>query len=148
SKRIPAAHRLLMTLLNSSGKELAKEIVSTVQLSQYGAHIRGRQQMLPNSEAVLTQLSSGRQARVRIAWQQKSTTHHGLYDAGVELLSGFEFWGVSFAEPEQAKAPTPPPVPSLHEILEELVKQSEDDPGTRIMETVWCGLVDHLEARD
>ena len=150
SKRVSASHRLLLTPLSPGGKEQAKEIVSTVELSQHGAHIRGRRHLLPDSEAVLTQLSSGRQARVRIAWQEKSTTHQGLFDAGVEVLSGFDFWGVSFAE-EAMPAKTeeaPAPVPSLRDILDELVKQSEDDPGTRIMETVWCGLVDHLEARD
>ena len=147
SKRIPASHRLLLTVVNADGAESAREIVSTVELSQYGAHIRGRKQLQADSEAVLTQLSSGRQARIRVAWQQKSATHHGQLDTGVELLSGFEFWGVSFSEqvPEQSADPAGP---SFRDILDELVKQSGDDPGTRVMETVWCGLIDHLEARE
>jgi hypothetical protein len=149
SKRVPASHRLLLTLLSPSGTELAREIVSTVELSQYGAHIRGRRHFEPESEAVLTQLSSGRQARVRVAWQEKSGAHHGLFDTGVELLSGFDFWGVSFTDPATGQASgAAEAAPSFRDILDELVKQSADDPGTRIMETVWCGVVDHLEARE
>ena len=158
SKRIPATQRLLLTVLGPNGAELAKEIVSTVEVSQYGAHIRGRRILAPESEGVLTQLSSGRQARVRIAWQEKSTSHHGFLEAGVELLSGHEYWGVSFAEPvaEAAAAPASAggsggsgdsKTTTLQEILDELARQSGDYPGGAVLEAVWCGLVEQLETR-
>src|SRR5262249_22323627 len=142
-------HRVLLSLLGPNGEEVAKEIVSTVELSQYGAHIRGRRILTPESEGVLTQLSSGRQARVRIAWQEKSATHHGFYEAGVELLSGFDYWAVSFVNPPAVSDSAQPQTANaltLHELLYELVKNSSEQ-APKILESVWCGLVEELESR-
>ena len=150
SRRIPAAHRLLLTIFGPTGSEIAKEIVSTVELSQFGAHVRGRRILRPEAEGLLTQLSSGRQARIRIAWQKSDTTT-GFFDTGVEILSGFDYWGMSFAEPAPA-----PAVPSCgaastplttEELLGELKQTPSGDSGARLLETIWSGLIEQLEAR-
>ncbi|MBI4479082.1 MAG: hypothetical protein HY651_03570 [Acidobacteria bacterium] len=148
SRRIPAAHRLLLTIFGPTGSEIAKEIVSTVELSQFGAHVRGRRMLRPEAEGLLTQLSSGRQARVRIAWQKSDTTA-GVFDTGVEILSGFDYWGISFAEPAPAvsscgAASTPL---TTEELLGELKQTASGDSGSRILETIWSGLIEQLEAR-
>jgi hypothetical protein len=164
SRRVPAAHRLLLTIFGPTGAEITKEIVSTVELSQFGARVRGRRVLGPQSEATLTQLSSGRQARVRIAWQQKSESHPGYLDSGVELLSGFDYWGISFEEPAppaarvapaDAKAATGtqaargPAAKQLtaSELLAELSADSAADPDARVLEAIWCGLIDQLEGQ-
>lgn len=149
SKRVAAAHRVLLTVLNANGAEIAKEIVSTVEVSQYGARVRGRRIMRPESEGVLTRLSSGRQARIRIAWQQKDSSHSGYLDTGVELLSGFDYWGISFAEPEAAPANgSGSNMPATaQQLLEELKSAASGDAGSAMLEALWCGLIEQLEAR-
>ncbi len=59
SKRIPAAHRLLLTILSPTGSEIAKEIVTTVEVSSHGARVRGIRTFRPDSQGLLTQLGSG-----------------------------------------------------------------------------------------
>ncbi|MBI3934650.1 MAG: hypothetical protein HY316_08135 [Acidobacteria bacterium] len=151
SRRIPATHRLLLTILGPTGSEIAKEIVSTVELSQHGARVRGRRLLRPESEGMLTQLSSGRQARIRIAWQQKSAGNHGFLDSGVELLSGFDYWGISFAEP--AAAPASPASSNganpltPQELLQNLKEQNSGHAGAETLQTVWCALMEQLEER-
>ena len=167
SKRLPAAHRMLLAIVNSSGSEIAKEIVSTVEISQHGARVRGRRMFRAGSEGLLTQLSSGRQARIRVAWQEKVEAHPGYLDAGVELLNGFDYWRVSFADiaPVESSTPAaagvageaPQPVPvsaealpaqplTAQELIENLAAESADRP--QVLEALWCGLVDQLEARN
>lgn len=150
SKRVPGTHRLLLTILGPTGLEIAKEIVSTVELSQYGARVRGRRSLRPESEGVLTQLRSGRQARIRIAWQRKCSESAEFFDTGVELLSGFDYWGDSFADPHASVRDAVPgsagvaPLTTL-ELLGELKEELSGDAGARSMELLWCGLVEQLE---
>ena len=153
SRRIPAAHRLLLTIVGGAGSEIAKEIVSTVELSQFGARVRGRRMLRPESEGVLTQLSSGRQARVRIAWQQKAPAPPGFLDTGLEILSGFDYWGDSFTESAVSPAPLLPlgsnglaPL-TVEALLNHLKEQSGSASGLQPLETIWCGLIEQLEAR-
>jgi hypothetical protein len=158
SKRVPANHRLLITVLGPSGAEISKEIVSTVEVSQHGARVRGRRTLRPEAQGTLTQLSSGRQVPFRVAWQQKGSEPNSL-DTGVELLSNFDFWGAMFAEPSAEPEPAPVPAPALvegnavplspAELLDELRKaaQSPSDHKTRVLEAVWCALIDQLEER-
>ena len=150
SKRVPATHRLLLTILGPNGAEITKEIVSTVELSQYGARVRGRRIFRSESEGVLTRLSSGRQARIRVAWQQKLDTPPGFFDTGVELLSGFDYWGIPFSEPAAAPANSAgsggAEPRSAPELLEGLIKQAAGDGHSQVLEAAWCGLIEQLEA--
>jgi hypothetical protein len=143
---------MLLTVLGPSGSEIAKEIVSTVELSQFGARLRGRRSFRPEAEGHLTQLRSGRQARVRIVWQRKSDASAGYVDTGVEILSGFDYWGISFSEPETAASLESDSITSstgarelaVHEVLTEL---TDNNSGQRNLEALWCGLIEHLESR-
>jgi hypothetical protein len=163
SKRLPAAHRMLLTILNPTGSEIAKEIVSTVEISQHGARVRGRRIFRSDAEGLLTQLSTGRQARVRVAWQHPASGAVGFLDSGVELLTGFDYWGVSFIDPSPLPEPEPqtesaetahgaaataPPQSSAgaaQELIEALVSEGAERP--QVLEAVWCALVEQLEAR-
>ena len=155
SRRIPAAHRMLLTILGPTGSEIVKEIVSTVELSQFGARVRGRRSLRPEAEGMLTQLRSGRQARIRIAWQIKPDESAEFLDTGVEILSGFDYWGISFAEPESAPPTALNPATSpkgtaalaIHELLADVREKTAGEAGTRNLEILWCGLIEHLERR-
>jgi len=151
SKRVPASHRLLLTIIGPSGSEIAKEIVSTVELSQFGARVRGRRSLRAESEGMLTQLRSGRQARVRVAWQQKSTESAEFFDTGVEILSGFDYWGISFEEPAPGTAKADAPeetVPlTVPELLGKLKESASAEAGGASMEMLWCALVEQMEAK-
>ena len=70
-------YRLLLTILGPTGLEVSKEIVTTVEVSLYGARVRGIRTFRPDSQGVLTQLSSGQQAPVRIAWQAPAASPAG-----------------------------------------------------------------------
>ena len=173
-KRVPATHRLLITILGPTGAEISKEIVSTVEVSLHGARVRGRRTLRPDAQGLLTQLSSGRQAPFRVAWQRKSTEPNSV-DTGVELLSTFDFWGAIFSDSSlQPAAPSAtsadgadagpvsartltadvverasPPI-SPAELLDELrraAQWSSGDQKTRVLEAVWCALIDQLEER-
>jgi len=164
SKRIPAEHRLLLTILNANGLEIAKEIVTTVEVSLHGARVRGIRTFRPDSQGVLTQLSSGQQAPVRIAWQAKTaskTASDAKYlDTGVEFLSAFDFWGATFSEPAAAPSPAesagaasaaaaaPPPI-SPQGLLDELenASQPSGDRRARALEAAWCSVIEQLEER-
>jgi hypothetical protein len=158
-KRVPATHRLLITILGPTGGEISKEIVSTVEVSQHGARVRGRRTLRPDSQGLLTQLSSGRQAPFRVAWQQKSSEPNAI-DTGVELLSTFDFWGAIFSDSSIQPVPAAAPVESAvesgsppispAELLDELRKaaqSSSSDQKTRVLEAVWCALIEQLEER-
>ena len=157
SKRIPETHRLLLSILGPTGLEISKEIVTTVEVSLHGARVRGISTFRPDSQGVLTQLSSGLQAPVRIAWQAKAESNSKFLDTGVEFLSAFDFWGTAFSDPAAAPAPgaAPPdkvarPPVSPQALLEELDKTSQSpdsDPRARALEAAWCGLIDQLEER-
>ena len=42
SERVPAVHRLMLTILSPTGAELLKEIIISVDVSKHGARVRGR----------------------------------------------------------------------------------------------------------
>ena len=149
SRRVPASHRLMLTVYGADGSEMVREIVSTVELSQFGARVRGRQQAPPESRGILTQLSSGRRAHVRVAWQEAAAGAPGFVDTGVEVVSGPDYWGISFAEPEPVpvEAAAPPTPLTAQELLDELNGKAARDGALGVLETIWCGLVEQLEAR-
>ena len=154
SKRLPAAHRMLLTIIGPSGSEIAKEIVSTVEISQHGARVRGRRILRTNAEGLLTQLSSGRQARVRVAWQRPAGSHAGYLDSGVELLNGFDYWGVTFVDPppaedsaeESSLSAASLQILGAQELMEALATEAGSRPET--LESVWCALIELLETRE
>ena len=151
SKRIPAAHRLLLSIQGPAGMEISKEIVSTVELSQFGARIRGRRSLRPGAEGMLTQLRSGRQARIRIAWQERLGDSAEFFDTGLELLSGFDYWGISFADPAPGEvtqeAPSTSDPLTAHALLEEFRNAARIGAGELPLEVLWCGLIEQLEAK-
>lgn len=158
SKRIPETHRLLLTILGPTGLEVSKEIVTTIEVSLHGARVRGIRTFRPDSQGVLTQLSSGLQAPVRIAWQAKAASNPKFLDTGVEFLSAFDFWGTTFPELAAAPAPVASPLPapvgrppvSPLALLEELgntCQPANDGQRARTLEAAWCGLIDQLEER-
>jgi hypothetical protein len=148
---------MLLTIVNTSGGEIAKEIVSTVEISQHGARVRGRRLLRRDWEGLLTQLSSGRQAKIRVVWQRPSEAQSGLLDSGVELLSGFDYWGVSFADPlaeaasneDATGAPAGAKVSLESSTAQELIDTLAAEVANRpqVLEAVWCALVEQLEAR-
>ena len=154
SDRQPAAVRLLLTILGPSGAAVLKEVITTVEVSQYGARLRGRRPMEVGWQGVLIQLSSGRQAPFRVAWQIPVPDHPGYLDTGVELMPNLDFWGRRFS-------PVPEPAPmeivledatvSPAELLQALSPKSPepgDAQAEQLLETVWCGLVEQLEERN
>jgi len=162
SRRVPAEHRLLLTILGPTGSEIAKEIVTTVEVSLHGARLRGIRTFRPDSQGVLTQLGSGQQAPFRVAWQAKVPANPNFLDTGVELLADFDFWGVTFSEPTASPAPAvvtaapvaaPAPIekPSIspQEVLDELERtlQTSGDQRARTLEAAWCNLIEQLEER-
>ena len=154
SERLPAAVRLLLTIQGPSGAAVLKEVITTVEVSQYGARLRGRRPMEVGLQGVLIQLSSGRQTPFRVAWQIPSPDHPAYLDTGVELMPNLDFWGRTFSS-----APEPPPMEvvledatvSPAELLQALSPKSPE-PGDakagQLLETVWCGLVEQLEERN
>ncbi|MGH9786710.1 MAG: hypothetical protein ACRD88_21280 [Terriglobia bacterium] len=161
SKRAHSEQRLLLTILGPTGMEIAKEIVTTVEVSLHGARVRGIRTIRPDSQGVLTQLGSGQQAPFRVAWQARVPSNPGFLDTGVELLSGFDFWGMAFPEPTASPAPVAGPAPvaapapiasppiSPQKVLDELEKAAQ--PGgndrARTLEAAWCNLIEQLEER-
>jgi hypothetical protein len=143
---------MLLTILGPSGSEFAKEIVSTVELSRFGARLRGRRSFRPDAEGLLTLLRSGRQARVRVVWQSKAADSSGYMDTGVEILSGFDYWGASFEEAEPAASAAPETAAgsaeasalAIQDVLTELAGRG---PNERNLETLWSVLIENLESR-
>ena len=152
SKRIPAKHRLMLTILNTSGTAVVKEIVITVEVSRHGARIRGRRPLQTGWKGVLAELSSLRKAPFRVAWQAKASDATGYLDSGVEFLEDAEFWVERFSKPDPE--PVPPakveqaPV-SMEKLLEELSELSafQGQEKGRVLEGILCGLVEQLEER-
>ncbi len=151
SNRVPGSHRLLLTILSPSGTEAMKEVVTAVELSQYGARVRGYRTISADAQGLLTQLNSGRQASIRVAWQRRADADPNFLDTGVELLSGFDFWGIAFADPAVQSAPSAGPAKKVErpqELLEELQKLlASGNHQAQVLESIWCGLIEQLEAR-
>src|SRR5690242_1404112 len=103
SKRIQGKHNLLMTILGPEENELAKEIVSTVELSRYGARVRGRKPVDSGSSGVLVELRSLRKAPFRVAWQANAGDKDYL-DTGLEFTEDCNFWAEEFSEAKKVDA--------------------------------------------
>lgn len=150
SERIPAVRRLLLQVLGPGGAEVLKDIVTTVEISQHGAHIRGRRFFKPDWMGVLVQLHPCRKAPFRVAWQVKSKSHQGYFDTGVELLVPQDFWDHSFSgfavRPEPAEDIENAALSSA-ELLRELKKTYLRPGGETALEMLWGGLVEQLEQR-
>jgi len=153
SDRIPAVHRLMLTIIGPTGAEMQKEIVTTVEVSQHGARIRGRRTLQVNWQGNFIQLTSGRQAPVRIAWQVKPSPEADYYESGVELLGNFNFWAREFTAGDLEGAESSVTIESAtvspEELLQEMRKASAfkaAQSGT-LLEVLWCGLVEQLEER-
>jgi hypothetical protein len=131
--------------------EIMKEIVTAVELSQHGARVRGYRTVNSDAQGLLTQLSSGRQAPIRVAWQRRAQEDPNFLDTGVELLSGFDFWGITFTDPATHPARSSEPgkrAVSPRELLEELQKLLPSaNHRAQVLESIWCGLIEQLEAR-
>ena len=95
-----------MTCSNNQTDSVRSGLASgrTVEVSLHGARVRGIRTFRPDSQGLLTLLSSGQQAPVRIAWQAKAASNPKYLDTGVEFLSAFDFWGMTFSEPEAEPA--------------------------------------------
>ena len=153
SERVPAAHRMILTILGPNGAEVLKEIITTIEISQHGARIKGRRSLQPNWRGLLVNLNSGRQAPVRIVWQTKGSPNAEYMESGVEVLADFNFWGQVFqspdTNPEQAWIAIENAGMSAKELLQVFRNASAFEPEQRekVLEAVWCGLVEQLEAR-
>ncbi len=154
SERVPVTHRLLLTILGPSGAVILKEIVTTVEISQHGARLKGRRTLESNWKGVLVQLGSGQQSPCRVVWQTKSTSEPASLETGVEILASHNFWRRGFsnpdAEPEPAEiviedASVTPEV-LLRKLAEASDSQAQGD--MQVLEAVWCGLVEQLEERN
>ena len=153
SERLPAAVRLLLTIPGPGGTVALREVVTTMEVSQYGARLLGRRPLEVGSRGVLIQLSSGRQTAFQVAWQTNSAARPGYLDTGVELLPNLEYWDRPFSP-----APEPPPTEivmedaavSAEELVRELAPESspqQDRHSEPLLEVLWCGLVDQLAER-
>lgn len=151
SERVPATHRLMLGILGPSGAEFLKEIVTTVEVSQHGALIHGHRTFQTNWRGTLLQLSSGRQVPFRVVWQIKPPTGGEYLETGVEILADFNFWGLAFSNPDAEPVPATITIEndavSPEELLQALRKWSAFQPpeAGRLLETIWCGLVQQLE---
>ena len=69
----------------------------------------------------------------------------------MELLSGFDFWGIAFTDPAAQPAPSSGPAKKAarpQELLEELQKLlPSGGQQEQMLESIWCGLIEQLEAR-
>ena len=150
SERVAATHRLMLIVQGPSGAAILKEIVTTLEISRHGALIRGRQPLQPGWTGSLLHLSSCRQVPFRVAYQVQAASSPVFFDTGLEILAPTDFWGRAFSN---SRAPSDAcdillqnSAVSPAELLEELRKASPD-PGGRLLEALWCGLVEQLEER-
>jgi hypothetical protein len=154
SERVPATVRLILSVLGPSGAAVLKEIVTTVDVSQHGARIRGRRTLQKDWRGVLTQVSSGRSVPFRVLWQTKPTSGGEYLEAGVEILTGINFWGRTFSNPDAQPVPSSITIEnaamSPEELLQALRKQLafQSPEGGQLLERIWCGLVQQLEERN
>ena len=128
SERVPAVHRLMLTILSPAGAELLKEIIISVDVSKHGARVRGRRTLQPNWKGTLVQLSSGRQVPCRVSWQVKPTAEAEYFETGIEIMANFDFWGHAFSDGDLALAEATTLIENsslpAEELLEELRKAS------------------------
>ena len=150
SERVPVTQRLILTILGTSGSEVLKEIVTTVEVSQHGARVHGRRSLQPNWKGNFVQLNSGRQAPVRVVWQVKPEGNAEYMESGVEILAEFNFWNRDFANPDAEPEPAEIVIENAAIPAEELLQKSaafKAQSNEKVLETVWSGLVDQLEER-
>ena len=149
SRRIQAKHNLLMTILGPDENEIAKEIVSTVELSKHGARVRGRKPIEPGSAGVLVELRTLRKAPFRVAWHAKTGEQEYL-DSGLEFTEDFDFWGDDFPSARKKAAANGEQEISANELLQEVLKAAgtPSQESERFWEGIWSGLVEQLEERN
>lgn len=149
SERIAAKHRMILSILGTSGAELLKEIITTVEVSQHGARIQGRRTLQPGWQGALVHLSSGRQAPIRVVWHVKAAGEY--FETGIELLAEHNFWGRTFANPDVTEQQ--PAIENLFVSPQELIAilgkslPAGSAKDQTMLEAVWCGLVEQLEER-
>ncbi len=154
SERVPTTHKLLLTILGPSGAVILKEIVTSVEISQHGARLRGRRTLEADWKGVLVQLGSGQQAPCRVVWQTKSVSVPASLETGVEILSVHDFWRRNFsnpdAEPESAEIVIEDASVTPEMLLRKLGEASNSHAkgDMQVLEAVWCGLVEQLEERN
>ena len=153
SERLPAAVRLLLTIPGPGGAVALKEVVTTVEVSQYGARLLGRRLLEVGSQGVLIQLSSGRQTPFQVAWQAKSPARPGYLNTGIELLPNLHYWDRAFSpapEPSPTEIAIDAEAVSAEELVRALAPESspqQDWHSEPLLEVLWCGLVDQLAER-
>ena len=153
TERIPVFQRLQLTILGPQKQVVLKEIVTTIDVSENGARVKGQRTLQQNWRGTLLHLSSGRQIPCRVLWQARRSTEGEFWETGLEVVDTFGFWGVRFSNPE----PEPPaadiaveePIVTPEALLEGLGEspQLQSLEGQRVLEAVWCGLVEQLEER-
>lgn len=169
SKRVAAKHNIMLMVETGQDKPPSKEVVTTMHISQHGAHLLGRRPLLENSKGRVAHLSTCKQAPFRIAWQAPSRTRPGYHEMGIEFEEPLDFWGTNF-EPgtspasvegvlqesgalEMPAAPKPRQSSASADkaasgtILEQLRTIPSSAEGREITDAIWCGLIEQLEER-
>ncbi len=151
SERVPARHRMMLIVQGPSGAAILKEIVTTSEISRHGTNIRGRQPLEVGWTGNIIQLSSCRQAPMRVAWHDPSESQAGYFDTGIEILTQEDFWGRSFDDYRGSAEPSDVVIENAGvgsaEFLE-LIRRADGSPkGQKLLETLWCALVEQLEER-
>jgi hypothetical protein len=158
SPRIPARHNVMLIVDGAEGASTSKEVVTTVHISQHGAHLVARRRLNESSKGKVAHLSTCRQAAFRIAWQAASTSQPGYHDIGIEFEGLTDFWGTTYEEAkstERSTQPTPSEdvarasnaATSTAEVLDLLRTVPSSPEGRDITDALWCGLVAQLEER-
>jgi len=139
---------MMLSILSPSGAEILKEIITIVEVSEQGARFRGRRTLQPEWKGNIVQLSSGRQAPVRIVWQVKAADQPEFWETGIEILADYNFWDRPFsnpdAEPELAIDNAALPVEEFLKALRQ-GPAAQSQHNNKLLETLWCGLVEQLE---
>ena len=158
SERIPAVHKMMLVVADGD-VTISKEVVATVLISQYGAQVRGRRAVNLAATGLVMNLSSCRQAKIRIAWHLPSTSHPGYFDTGIEFLDTADFWGCKFSEYrpvmiaanaklEKPSANTAVPAElTPRKLLDHLRMAGSSPKASNLNEKLWCELVEQLEQR-
>lgn len=148
SKRIQANHNLLITILDPAGHELAREVVTSVELSKHGARVRGRMPLKPGSAGVLVELRSLQKAPFQVAWQTK-TGEKEFLDTGLEFTKDLDFWEEALSKAKKKTAETENEKISSKALLQEVLKTAapQSQESERFWEGIWSGLVEQLEER-
>ena len=154
SERIPALYRLILSIpIPPGGTEVLKEMITTVEVSQHGARIRGRNTLQQGWQGFLVLLNSGIQTPCRVVWQVKPSPKADFFETGVEIQAKFNFWGRVFSHGDEESAKIAVVIEDTsippEEFLQALRKSSafQAEQSGKLLESVWGGLVEQLEER-